>query len=129
MYVYLILHPKVHAKTIAPRFGGNNDLHTFDVLHHAVMFYAFVNGTCLGWLVSLLSPTMLSICLVLCNPIVLWVTLYRVEPGSSSLMCALYCGHVEVAKMLFIGARVNVTLIALYSSAGYFIAQRISVRF
>ena len=34
----LILHPKLNAKAIAPTFGGNNNLHTFDVLHHAVMF-------------------------------------------------------------------------------------------
>ena len=50
---------------------------------------------------------MLSIRLVLCNPIVLWMTLHHI--GSGSLMRALYCGHVEVAKMLFIEARVDVT--------------------
>ena len=33
------------------------------------------------------------------NFVVLWVTLYQVGP--SSLMCALYCGHVEVAMMFF----------------------------
>ena len=37
------------------------------------------------------------------------------QVGSSSL---IYCGHVEVAMMLLIGARVNVTLITLYSSGG-----------
>ena len=44
---------------------------------------------------------MLGICLALCNPIV-----FKGQVGSSSLMCASYCGHAEVARCC-IGARVD----------------------
>ena len=45
---------------------------------------------------------MLSICVVLCNPIVLYVCMTLHQVGSSSLMCALYCQHVEVAMMFLL---------------------------
>ena len=49
---------------------------------------------------------MFGICLALCNPIV------KDQVGSSSLMCASYCGHAEVARC-FIGAMVDITIITI----------------